>query len=87
LPRPAHNSPRRQALDERHEDSRNAAATEREESTMNGRMILAAMAATMLYATNALAVEKCSAKVDKKSGLLAVSGSAVTGTLMHDLPR
>lgn len=40
------------------------------------------MAVMMLYATSASAVDKCGVKIDKKTGVLAVSASAVSGTLL-----
>lgn len=48
---------------------------------MIGRMSSAVMAGMMLYATSASAVEKCRVKVDKKTGVLAVSASGVAGTI------
>jgi hypothetical protein len=49
---------------------------------MIGKITGVAMAMMMLCATSALAVDNCKVKVDKKTGLLLVSASGVSGTLL-----
>jgi hypothetical protein len=49
---------------------------------MIGKITGTAMAAMLLYTTSAHAIDKCKVKVDKKSGVLLVSASGVSGTLL-----
>lgn len=49
---------------------------------MIGKMTSAAMATILLCVSSAHAIDKCKVKVDKKSGVLLVSASGVSGTLL-----